>query len=56
MAEVIAFPFFPKEETVGLKILKESYFKNKFPGMGILRKASVMHHLELMSRFFDKQI
>lgn len=56
MAEVLEFvPLQKQIDTSGLKLLKENYFKKKFPGMGVLRKASVMHHLELMSRFLDQQ-
>ena len=55
MAEVSQFPAFLSNDTLGLEILKQSYAKGKFPGMGVLRKACVMHHLELMSRFFEKK-
>lgn len=43
------------KETQGLIILKEAYEANHFPGMGILRKASVMNHLELISAYFEQQ-
>lgn len=56
MTEVSQFHAFKSEDTLGLKILKEAYAKGKFPGMGVLRKACVMHHLELMSRFFDRKL
>ena len=36
--------------TRGLAILLENVKQEKFPGMGIMRKAAVMHHLELMNR------
>ncbi|HIY58200.1 MAG TPA: sce7725 family protein [Candidatus Tetragenococcus pullicola] len=44
-----------KEVTVGLSLLLKAFDNQHFPGMGIMRKASVMHHLELMSRFLDQQ-
>lgn len=40
-------------QTLGLQLLQESVQQNKFPGMGIIRKASVMNHLELASRMWD---
>lgn len=41
--------------TVGLDLLKEAYSQDKFPGMGVMRKVAVMHHLELMSNYLDNQ-
>lgn len=43
-----------KEMTLGIELLLEAVAKNKFPGMGVMRKAAVMHHMELMSRYLDK--
>lgn len=39
--------------TLGLTILFDYADKEKFPGMGVMRKASVMHHMELMSRYLQ---
>lgn len=39
--------------TKGVELLLENAAKDKFPGMGVMRKAAVMHHLELMSRYLD---
>ena len=36
--------------TKGLELLVLSAEQRKFPGMGVMRKAAVMHHLEIMSR------
>lgn len=44
-----------KQRTLGLSLLLEAFDNHHFPGMGIMRKASVMHHLELMSRFLDQK-
>ncbi|MDN6639835.1 MAG: sce7725 family protein [Tetragenococcus sp.] len=44
-----------KEElTVGLAMLLDYADKKKFPGMGVMRKAAVMHHMELMSRYLEE--
>lgn len=40
--------------TLGISLLLEAVSKDKFPGMGVMRKAAVMHHMELMSRYIDK--
>ncbi|ALS02743.1 hypothetical protein ATZ33_15565 [Enterococcus silesiacus] len=39
--------------TLGLELLFDAASKDKFPGMGVMRKAAVMHHMELMSRYLD---
>ncbi|EOL44571.1 sce7725 family protein [Enterococcus caccae] len=39
--------------TLGLELLLEAVSQGKFPGMGVMRKAAVMHHMELMSRYLD---
>ncbi|MGX7197284.1 sce7725 family protein [Enterococcus olivae] len=39
--------------TLGLEILLEQAEKQKFPGMGVMRKSAVMHHMEIMSRYLD---
>ncbi|MBL1229189.1 sce7725 family protein [Enterococcus sp. BWB1-3] len=41
--------------TLGIQLLIDSVNIQKFPGMGVMRKAAVMHHLELMSRYLDNQ-
>lgn len=38
------------EVTLGLTLLLENLAAGKFPGMGVMRKASLMHHLEIMGR------
>lgn len=40
--------------TLGIQLLLEAAAKEKFPGMGVMRKAAVMHHMELMSRYLNK--
>ncbi|GMA71618.1 hypothetical protein GCM10025885_06670 [Tetragenococcus osmophilus] len=39
--------------TKGLSLLIDYADQKKFPGMGVMRKASVMHHMELMSRYLE---
>ncbi|GGC90192.1 sce7725 family protein [Enterococcus wangshanyuanii] len=44
-----------EETTLGFTLLLEAFSADKFPGMGVMRKAAVMHHLELMSRYLDSK-
>lgn len=41
--------------TQGLQLLLTAYQEERFPGMGILRKASIMHHLETISRLLENK-
>lgn len=40
--------------TLGIQLLFQAVSEDKFPGMGVMRKAAVMHHMELMSRYLDR--
>ena len=42
-------------ETKGLNSLKDYYFNGKFPGLGVIKKYSIMHHIELMSKFLEEK-
>lgn len=42
------------ETTLGFTLLLDAFSAEKFPGMGVMRKAAVMHHMELMSRYLEK--
>lgn len=39
--------------TVGIKAFETAYRNQTYPGLGVLKKYSIMHHLELMSRYLD---
>lgn len=41
--------------TVGLKTFLEHYDNQTYPGLGTVKKLSLMHHLELMSKYLDKE-
>ena len=51
MSQVLQHEEIYPTQTSGLELLLEAYEKDKFPGMGVLRKAAVMNHLELISRY-----
>lgn len=42
--------YWPKGITEGLQLLLTAAKAGRFPGMGVMRKAMVMHHLEIMGR------
>lgn len=44
----------PVELTLGLKMLLEHYVKQTYPGLGSVKKLSLMHHLELMGKYLSE--
>ncbi len=42
--------------TVGLRELIDCYESGKYPGLGTVKKYSIMHHLELMNKFLEGEI
>lgn len=42
-------------DTVGIKELEADYNNGKYPGLGSVKKYSIMHHLELISRYLDSE-
>lgn len=42
--------YWPKGPTAGLSLLLQAAAADGFPGLGVMRKAMVMHHLEIMGR------
>lgn len=40
-------------KTYGLKSLEDYYSKGKFPGLGVVKKCSIMHHLELVGNYLE---
>ena len=42
-----------KLDTVGIRELETAYHNKTYPGLGVVKKSSIMHHLELMSRYLD---
>lgn len=44
------------EHTLGLGRLYDCYKIGRYPGLGVVKKYSIMHHLELMSKFLEGEI
>ncbi len=42
-----------KLDTVGIREFETAYHNEAYPGLGVVKKYSIMHHLELMSRYLD---
>lgn len=42
-----------KLDTVGIHAFEDAYQNQTYPGLGVVKKYSIMHHLELMSRYLD---
>lgn len=41
-------------ETEGIKALESSYHNKTYPGLGVVKKYSIMHHLQLMGDYLDR--
>lgn len=46
------FDIIPK--TIGLNRLVECYNTGKFPGLGVIKKYSLMHHIEMMGEYLEE--
>lgn len=44
-----------KLDTYAMNMFQQLYNKESYPGLGTVKKLSIMHHIELVSRFLDKQ-
>jgi len=40
-------------KTNGLQNLLDYYLSGKFPGLGVIKKCSIMHHLELIGKYLE---
>lgn len=45
-----------KLNTLGIKRLTEAYKNKKYPGLGTVKKYSIMHHLELIGAYLDNEV
>lgn len=44
-----------KLDTVAMKEFEDLYRREAYPGLGTVKKLSIMHHLELIGRYLDKE-
>lgn len=43
-----------KLDTFGIKAFEDAFKNKSYPGLGVVKKYSIMHHLELISRYLDE--
>lgn len=43
-------------DTIGMKTFEKIYEEQSYPGLGVIKKLSLMHHLELIGRYLDGQV
>ena len=44
-----------KLDTVGIKKFEEIFDAQTYPGLGVVKKLSIMHHFELLGRYLDEK-
>ena len=42
-------------DTVAMKEFEDLYRREAYPGLGTVKKLSIMHHLELIGRYLDEE-
>lgn len=42
--------------TVAMKQFEKIYYDQTYPGLGVVKRLSIMHHLELIGRFLDGEV
>ena len=45
-----------KLDTIAMQQFERIFEEQSYPGLGVIKKLSIMHHLELMSRFMDGEL
>lgn len=45
-----------KLDTIAIKTFERIYAEQSYPGLGVVKKLSIMHHLELMGDYLDSKI
>lgn len=54
MKSLICWEYFSTiPKTIGLNGLIECYNNGKFPGLGVIKKYSLMHHIEMMGKYLE---
>ena len=44
-----------KTNTIAMETFVRLYEDEKFPGLGIVKKLSIMHHIELIGKYLDER-
>jgi hypothetical protein len=54
LSKLVAWNKTMKLDTVAMKEFENLYHREAYPGLGTVKKLSIMHHLELVGRYLDK--
>lgn len=55
LSKLVAWNKEMKLDTVAMKEYEDLYSREAYPGLGTVKKLSIMHHLELIGRYLDKE-
>lgn len=55
LSKLVAWNKEKKLDTVAMKEFEDLYQREAYPGLGTVKKLSIMHHLELVGRYLDKE-
>lgn len=44
-----------KIDTYGINMFKDLYSREAYPGLGVIKKLSIMHHIELIGKYLDQE-
>lgn len=55
VSKLIEWNKIQKLDTYGINAFTEMYEKEAYPGLGTVKKLSLMHHIELMGRYLDEE-
>lgn len=53
VAKLVAWNKDMKLTTLGIQTFEEMYKTGAYPGLGVVKKLSIMHHIELMGKYLD---
>ena len=55
LSKLVAWNEAKQLDTVAMKEFEDLYHREAYPGLGTVKKLSIMHHLELIGRYLDKE-
>ena len=55
LSKLVAWNEEKQLDTVAMKEFEDLYYREAYPGLGTVKKLSIMHHLELIGRYLDKE-
>ena len=55
LSKLVAWNETKQLDTVAMKEFEDLYHREAYPGLGTVKKLSIMHHLEFIGRYLDKE-